>query len=101
MLFVFGIITYLFFIISIFLFISAILSSASATEIEGRTHINTILISSMIFMGLYLIGSIGVILMAIIKSIRKEIILNGELSRNNMRRVNSEALISAIVTGSP
>ena len=96
MLFIFGIVTYLCFMLSIILFISAVLASSGANDINGRLHVNSLLVSSIICMGIYFIGSVGVILMAIIKSIRKE--TNGEIQ---IRRIGTEPRIQEIVTGSP
>jgi hypothetical protein len=94
MLFVFGIVTYMCFIVSISLFISAILMSSNSNDLEGREQVGRLLMSSMIFMGIYFMGSVGVVLMSIIKSVRKD------KETYSMRRIRTEPFIQEIVTGS-
>ena len=65
-----GLLTIFCFILSIILFLSAIAASNFIDGDSGKSNVENLLVTSLLFMGLFIVGSVGLSITLIVHSIK-------------------------------
>jgi hypothetical protein len=70
MILILGVVNYSFFVLSFLLFLSAIVATPSAVDEIGKKNVENLLKSSLVIGFLFVVGSVGLLITLLVKSIR-------------------------------
>ena len=86
-----GTFLYLSFVLSIALFLGAILISSSENDTDGKNKVDNLLLASLIFITIYILGSVMLIIRIVVVALYDY----SKNNKKNLSRVGSESLIHA------